>query len=218
MKNSILLLFVVSLLAFSCSNEAVDNVEDQNLELSNSSRMADLSQKLFEIPEIRDLFSTNAMQRNNGENGVMILQDQWGIFYGAMNNNMLYLIGGDGSIDLLPNGRARFRVHTNNPSAAVLDFSTFSTTYSSDCIEGPLGAFNYNYISEYIVEVFEPIPGLVFTFYTPTGENASNETRNGHCNVSNAQAMFDENFEFIGCTDATDYKVMRLGPSGISLE
>lgn len=218
MKNSILLLFVVSLLTFSCSNETVDNVEDQNLDLNKSGYMNDLAQKLFNSQELRNLVLSNQLQRNNGENGVMILQDQWGIFYGAMDNNMLYLIGGDGSIDLLPNGRARFRVHTNNPSAAVLDFSTFSTTYSSDCIEGPLGAFNYNYISEYLVEVFEPVPGLVFTFYTPTGENASAETANGHCNVSNAQAIFDENFEFTGCTDATDYKVMRLGPSGISLE
>lgn len=221
MKKSILLLFVVSIFTLSCSNEAVDNFDNQSLELNKSGQMADLVQKLSTSQEFRNMVSSQNMHRNsNGEgNGVMILQSQWGIFYGALMDNSLYLIGGSGgSIDHMPNGRARFRVHTNNPSAAVLDFSTFSTTYSSDCIEGPLGSFNYNYISEYIVEVFEPIPGVVFTFYTPTGENASAESRSGHCNVSDAQPILDENFEIIGCTDATDFKVMRLGPSGISLE
>lgn len=213
MKKSILLLFVVAIFTFSCSDETV-NVDNQNLELNDSGRMADLTKKLSENQEIRDLFSSNQMHRNNGENGVMILQDQWGIFYGASENGLLYLIGGDGSIDLLPNGKARFKVHTNSPSAAVIDLSTFMTIYSSDCVEDPLGAFNYNYISEF--EEIEIFPG--FSFFSPTGENASAETANGHCNVSDAQAMFDENFEFTGCTDATEYKVLVLGPSGISLE
>lgn len=215
MKNSILLLFVVSIFMFNCSEEAVDNFDNQNLELNNSSRMADLTQKLSESQEFRNLFSTNPMLRNNENNGVMILQDPWGIFYVANAGDALYFMGGtNGSIDLLPNGRARFRVHDNNPSASVIDLATFSSTYSSDCIDGPLGAFNYNYISEY--EELEIFPG--FTVFMPTGENASAETANGHCNISNAQAIYNDDFtEIIGCTDATDYKIMTLGPTGISL-
>ena len=220
MKKTILLLFAVSFFTFNCSNEDAMEVNDQNINLDKSISMADLARKLNESREFKNFISSNNHLRSNQGNGQfngLIQLSEYNLSYFAFDDTGFYLIGGEGSVEEMPNGKAKFSIHTNSPSAAVLDTS-FTTVYSSDCIEGPLGTFNYNYISDYIVEVFEPVPGLVFTFYTPTGENASAESRSGHCNMSDAQAMFDENFEFTGCTDATDYKVMRLGPSGISLE
>lgn len=217
MKN-LVLIFTLALFALSCSTEEVSEPIDQNVNLNRNSSLAESINIIQNNSDIMEFINSNQFQRNDG-NGVMILDDGYNLFYFANTGDNLYLMGGAGSIEALPNGRARFSIHTNSPSAVVISLPFFETAYSSDCVEGPLGTFNYNYISEYEEVVFEPIPGLIFTFYVPTGEHASNETRNGHCNMSNAQAMYDENFEFTGCTEATDYKVMRISPnSGITVE
>lgn len=217
MKNSILII-ALALFTFSCNTEELSEPIEQNITLENTRNLSENIKILQSSSEFREFIASGDLERNTG-NGIMLLDDGFNLSYAANTGESLYIIGGTGSIEAMPNGRARFSIHTNNPSAAVIDLATFSTTYSSDCVEGPLGTFNYNFISEYEVVVFEPIPGLVFTFYMPTGENASNESANGHCKVSNAQAMYDENFEFIGCTEATEYKTMRLSQnSGISVE
>ncbi|WP_223033744.1 hypothetical protein [Hanstruepera marina] len=217
MKNSILII-ALALFAFSCNTEEISEPIEQNVTLENSRSLSETIEILQSSPEFREFINSRQYQRNNG-NGIMLLQDGYNLSYAANTGESLYIIGGLGSIEAMPNGRARFSIHTNSPSAAIISFPSFETAYSSDCVEGQLGTFNYNFISEYVVEVFEPIPGLVFTFYIPTGENASNETANGHCRISDAQPMFDENFEFTGCTEATEYKTMRISPnSGISVE
>ncbi|WP_191859384.1 CBM20 domain-containing protein [Hanstruepera ponticola] len=217
MKNSILII-AMALFTFSCNTEELSEPIEQNITLENTRNLSENIKILQSSSEFREFIASGDLERNTG-NGIMLLDDGFNLSYAANTGESLYIIGGTGSIEAMPNGRARFSIHTNNPSAAVIDLATFSTTYSSDCVEGPLGTFNYNFISEYEVVVFEPIPGLVFTLYMPTGENASNESANGHCKVSNAQAMYDENFEFIGCTEATEYKTMRLSQnSGISVE
>jgi len=211
MKNLVLIM-TIALFAFSCTSEEISEPIEQNVTLENSRSLSETLEILQSSPEFREFITSRQFQRNSG-NGVMILNDGYNLSYAASTDESLYLIGGEGSIEAMPNGRARFSIHTNNPSASILSLATFETVYSSDCLEGSLGTFNYNYISEYIVEEFEPVPGLVFTFYTPTGENASNQTVNGHCTISDAQPMFDENFEFTGCTEASDYKVMRIRPN-----
>ena len=217
MKNLVLIM-TIALFAFSCSSEEISGPIEQNVTLENSRNLSEKIEILQSNPEFREFINSRQHQRSNG-NGIMLLQDGFDLSYAASTGESLYFIGGLGSVEAMPNGRARFSIHTNTPSAAILSLATFETTHSSDCIEGPLGTFNYNFISEYVVEVFEPIPGLVFTFYIPTGENASNETANGHCSISDAQPMFDENFEFTGCTEATEYKIMRISPnSGITVE
>ena len=212
MKNS-LVIIVLALFTFSCSTEEVSEPIDQNVNLERNTSLSESIEILKSSSEFREFITSRQYQRNN-DNGIMLLTDGYNLSFAANTGESLYIIGGMGSIEAMPNGRARFSIHTNNPSAAILDLATFSTTYSSDCLEGSLGTFNYNYISEYVVEVFEPIPGLVFTTYIPTGVNASRESVNGHCEISDAQTMFDENFEFIGCTDATEYKTMRIRPNG----
>lgn len=217
MKN-LVLIFTLALFTISCSTEEVSEPIEQNVNLEKNTNLTESLNIIQSDSQIMEFINSSQTHRNNG-NGVMLLDDGFNLSYLANTGDYFYIIGGAGSIEAMPDGRARFSIHTNSPSAAVISLPFFETTYSSDCIEGPLGAFNYNYISEYEEVVFEPIPGMVFTFYVPTGENASNETVNGHCNMSDAQAMFDENFEFTGCTEATEYKTMRIRPnSGISVE
>lgn len=221
MKNSILSMAIIALMAFGCSNESITESRDQNLTIKNKSGFTENIIKGLEADEaFRNFFisNSNINQRKNGENGVMLLTDGYNLGYGASDGNNLFIISGTGSIEALPNGRAKFSVHTNNASAAVIDLATFSTLFSSDCIDGPTGTFNYNLISEYEVVIFEPIPGLIFTFYSPTYVNASAEVANGHCNMSDAQPIFDNNFEMVGCSDATEYKTIRLNRSGITVE
>lgn len=209
MKHSILSMAIIALLALSCNKEEV--VTEQNADFLKDRSFTEAITKLAANEDFRNFMSSRNHQRNSGDHGVMLLSDGFNLGYTAFIDGKLHVIGGQGSIHAMPNGRARFSIHTNNPFAFVLDFSTFSVPYSSDCVDGPLGTFNYNLISEYETFVFEPLPGLIFTFYEPTFVNASAETANGHCRVSDAQALYDETtFEFIDCSEATEFKTMRL--------
>lgn len=222
MKHSILSMAIIALLAFSCNKDEVVDMTEQNAGLVKDRSLTQTISKLATNEEFRTFMTSRNLQRNNGDHGVMLLSDGYNLAYGGFIDGLLYLMGGEGSIQAMPNGRARFSIHTNNPSASVLDFADFSSPYSSECVDGPLGTFNYNLISEYEVVVFEFEPGVTFTFYFPTYVNASAETANGHCRVSDAQPMYDETtFEFIGCGEATEFKTIRLNAnngSGITID
>jgi len=213
MKKQVLIIGVLALFMFSCSNEEATNFEESNLKFEKKSEMT----KFLKSEEFKNYLSTKNKQSNdlskiagnNSDNGKMILQSPWGIAFGAINFQTweMVFIGGDGKIEKLPNGRAKFSVHTNNPWA----FHSSDISLSSDCVDGPLGTFNYSLISEYTVEVIDFGGGFVFTFYTPTGENSSAESGNGHCKVSDAQPIYDyETWEMLGCSEATIYKTIKI--------
>lgn len=212
MKNSIVIMALIGLIIFSCDKDEVADMTDQSTSIEKDTHLTDALSKLVLNEDFRNILTRR--YRSNGDHGVMLLDDGFNLSYAAFDGENIYFIGGEGTIQAMPNGRAKFSVHTNEPSAAVLNLSTFTTTYSSDCINGPLGTFNYNYISEYETMVFEPIPGLIFTFYMPTGVRASAEVANGHCTISDAQPSFSDFGEFLGCSDASEYKTMRLTPDG----
>jgi len=155
MKKLLLIIGVVVLISFSCSNEDSPKFEEANLKFEKQTEMA----KFLKSEEFKDYLSTKKKQSNdlskiaakNSDNGKMILQSPWGISFAAFNfqTGEFILIGGDGKIERLPNGRAKFSVHTNNPSA----FHSSEIFLSSDCIDGPRGTFNFNVIFDYTVEV-----------------------------------------------------------------
>lgn len=212
MKNSILIM-ALALLTFSCNTEEIAEPIEQNLTLENSRNSIESIELLLSNQEFREFINSRQNQRNSG-NGVMLLDDGFGLFFVADDGVNQYFLGGVGEIEALPNNRARFSIHTNSPFAFVSDLATFNLLYSSSCLEGNLGRINYNYISEYETIVFEPIPGVIFTFYQPTGVNASRQVVNGHCDMSDAQEIYDENFELVGCTEATEYRTLRIRPNG----
>ena len=212
MKNSIFTMAFIALFAVSCDKEEAAEVQVQNATAEKKSSFAETVSRLAADEEFRDFISSENYQRNNGSNGLMVI-DSWNLGYTSFNNGILTIISGEGTIQALPNGRARFSIHTNNPSGAVIDFSNFSTLYSSDCVTGPLGTFNYNYISEYEVFTFGEAP-FIFTFYFPTGVNASAQTANGHCNVNNSTPTYNDDWEIIGCGVATENKTIQLQQNG----
>lgn len=213
MKKQVLIIGILALFMFSCSNEEATNFEESNLKFERKSEMT----KFLKSEEFKNYLSTKNKQSNdlskiagnNSDNGKMILQSPWGIAFGAVSFSPTFqmtFIGGDGAIEELPNGRAKFSVHTNNPWA----FHSSDTSLSSDCVDGSLGTFNYSLISEYTVEVIDFGGGFVFTFYNPTGDGTAT-SGNGHCKVSDAQPIYDyETWEILGCTEATIYKTISI--------
>ncbi|HMC01621.1 MAG TPA: hypothetical protein VKN14_11355 [Flavobacteriaceae bacterium] len=220
MKKQVFIIAVLALFSFSCSTEDTTEIIDSKSTLEKQASLTSSMDKLLSSDEFRDYLNvkfpqTNAQYRTsgNGDNhGLMILNDGYNLAFTSFDSatSTLTFIGGSGSVVKMPNGKAKFSVHTNNPEAAVTDFTTFESI-SSDCIDGQRGVFNYNFISEYIVEVFEPIPGLVFTTYLATGENSSAQSGGGHCKISDAQPIYNDDFsEIIGCSDATLFKTVSL--------
>lgn len=219
MKKHILIISILTLMSYSCSNEDAP-IDAANLSLEKQDLLTTSMSKLVKSKEFKVYLNekfpqTNAQNKTsgNGDNhGIIILVDDIGIIFAAFNpaTSSLTFIGGQGKIEKMPNGKAKFSVHTNNPEASVIDFTTFESI-SSECIDGKRGVFNYNFTSEYFVDVFEPIPGLVFTSYIPTGENSSAESAGGHCKISDAQPIYNDDFtEVIGCSEATQFKTVIL--------
>ena len=217
MKKQVLIIGVLALFMFSCSNEEATNFEESNLKLEKKSSASSLN-KLLKSEKFKDYLLTKSKQnidlsKGNGSesNGLMILSDGYNVGFGGFSPDWtsIMLIGGTGTIEKMPNGKAKFSVHTNSPDAFFLDFYTWSGV-QSDCVDSPRGSFNYNFISEYTVEVWD-WDGTIFTFYTPTGENSSASSGNGHCKVSDALPIYDwDTFEQIGCSDATIYKTIKI--------
>jgi len=213
MKKLLSIIGIVALISFSCSNEETSN--DLNASSDKSSEMI----MFLKSDQFKDYLSSKNKQSNgqskiagkNGNNGLMVLASQWGIGLASFNfeTGVFTGIGGDdGSIVKLPNDRAKFSVHTNNPWA----FYSSDTSYlNSDCIDGQRGTFNFNVICDYTVEVYDFGEWGVFTFYNITDENSSATSMNGHCKVSDAEPIIDwDTFEQIGCGEATIYKTIRV--------
>lgn len=219
MKKQVFIVAVLALFSFSCSTEDSTDIIDNNVSLEKETSLSKSVNILYESKEFKSYLNEKFVQKNaqrnvqskssNNEHGIMILESNYNLGFGGFDpaTGTFVVIGGLGKIEKMPNGKAKFSVHTNNPEAGYFgpDFN-----FSSDCIDGKRGVLNFNFVSEYIVNVFEPIPGLVFTSYIPTGENSSAESGNGHCKISDAQPLFDENFEFIGCSDMTEIKTMKV--------
>lgn len=213
MKKLLSIIGIVALISFGCSNEEATEFPESNLKLQKQSEMM----KFLKSDSFKEYLQTKSKQNlslykaNGNENGLMILSDGYNLSFAAFApdwTSFIY-IGGTGTIEKMPNGKAKFSVHTNSPDAGSIDFGTWSGV-SSDCVDSPRGSFNYNFISEYTVEVWD-WDGTIFTFYTPTGENSSATSANGHCKVSDAEAIYDwDTFEKLGCTDATIYKTIRI--------
>ena len=213
MKKLLSIIGIVALISFSCSNEDATQFPEANLKLEKPSEMM----KFLKSDSFKEYLQTKGKQNmslskaNGNENGLMILSDAYNVGFGAIGpgfSSMIF-IGGTGTIEKMPNGRAKFSAHTNSPDAFFIDFNS-GESVSSDCMDSPRGSFNYNFISEYIVDIWD-WDGTIFTFYTPTGENSSASSGNGHCNVSDAQPIYDwDTFEQLGCSDATVSKTISL--------
>jgi hypothetical protein len=120
------------------------------------------------------------------------------------------LIGGTGTIEKMPNGRAKFSVHTNSPDAFFLDFYTWSGV-QSDCVDSPRGSFNFSVICDYTIEVYDFGDGQIYTFYYMTDQNSTATSGNGHCKVSDALPIYDEEtWEVLGCSEATIYNTIKI--------
>lgn len=217
MKKQVLFIAVLAILAFNCSTEEAPKIDDQNLILEKESSLTSNMSILLKSEEFRNYFqSKNALQKSaqgkTNNTGLMLIKDGYDLAVSLLDFstfNVTY-IGGQGKIEELPNGKAKFSIHTNNPSAGVFNLFSPDGEMGSDCIEGRNGVFNFSYISEYIVDIFEPVPGLVFISYIPTGENASAEVSNGHCKISDALPVYNEDYtEIIDCGEATMYKTVK---------
>ena len=73
-----------------------------------------------------------------------------------------------------------------------------------DCIENARGTLNTSVTGTYETLVL-PFGTIYFIDQASTANIFT-----GHCEVSDAQPIFDENFEIVDCTEATDYKTVRI--------
>lgn len=206
MKNSILFMFIFTLFIVGCSNEEVNELQDQNLETNFSTLIEDITSN----SEFRDLLnnSTAQLRNENNGNGVMVIDNGFSIIFGILDGMTVYFLGSSASDDyiaFLPNGQARFFAHSSDPLAFVLDLNTFSTTYSSDCLDNQNGRVNASVTGTYSLTQF-PFGDVYFIDETSTADVLV-----GHARVNDAMPIFDEEtFEQIGCTEVTDSKTLRV--------
>ena len=217
MKKQVLFIAVIATLAFNCSTEEAPKLNDQNISLEKQSSLVLNISKLIESKEFKSYVQNDGVQQKsaqgNGHNtGLMILHDGYDLAVSLLDFSTfdITFIGGIGKIEELPNGKAKFSIHTTNPSAGVFNLFSDEGRWGSDCVEGKKGIFNFSFISEYIVDRFEPVPGLVFISYIPTGENSSAEVSNGHCKISDAVPTYNESqTELLECGETTMYKTVK---------
>ena len=208
MKKSILIMSIMAFVAFGCSNEGVE-IMDQNL-AERDGQVFGLIKEVSSNQEFRNLMNSRLQQRssnaNNG-NGVMVIENGFTIIFGVQDGDNVYFLGpnvADDYIAFMPNGTARFFAHSSNPIAFVLDLTTFSTSFSNGCMEGTTGRLNASVSGTY--ELLELPFGNIYFIDQPS----TADVLVGHSEVSDAQPIYDEEWNQTGCTDATDYKTMRL--------
>lgn len=205
MKNSILIMFILTLFIVGCSNEDVTEQQDQNIaEIQISTLINDISSS----SDFRDLLNNRAQLRNeNSGNGVIVIDNGFSIIFGIQDGMTVYLLGAsaaDDYIAFLPNGQARFFAHSSDPFGFVLDLTTFSATYSTDCVDNQNGRVNASVTGTYTLTQF-PF-GDVYSIE----ETSTTDVLVGHARVNDAMTMYDEDFNPIGCSDVTDSKTLRV--------
>jgi len=210
MKKLVLIMSVMALFLFNCSSEDSATIDIQNVSDTQDVFTEQVNEIISNV-EFQDMMTTQMHQRDGNEgNGVFVIQNPFSFIMGQMVDGKILFIGSfeDQYIAFMPNGTARFFAHSNNPLGAVVNLATFSTDYSNDCYDDPTGHFNSNVIGTYTEVVF-PFGTVYFM-----DELQSASVMNGHTEVSDAQPIYNDIFEQIGCTDATEYKTLRVRPDG----
>lgn len=204
MKKNIFTIALLAVFTLGCSKETID---EPQLTGEVKTSLLETVAKLQNNKEFLNFMSERAtMKQNDGGNGLIILTDEFNMGVAQFNPETISfaVLGGQGTIQQMRNGKAKFSIHSKDPVAAVFSFLSFQDVYTSNCIEGKNGVMNYNLISEY--EEFSPFPGLVF--YFPTFEGNSAEIANGHAQMG--VPIYDDFGEIVDCADESQNKTMRL--------
>jgi len=213
MKNKFLIMSIMTLIFFGCTTSEIETqIEDTaNLSviLSNKEFQNAVSNKL-DVKIGNDKFTSTSRGQNKG-NGVVVVQSVFQTIYFFFTDQGPIIFGADNgpdSVKILPTGLAQFSTKSSSPICAVLD-SGFNTIYSNDCLERRTGHLNVNVITA--VDIVEFPFGTGYFPKIEVDENGNpifyDKTANifkaTNVKVNDQQVILDENFEPIGCTEAT---------------
>lgn len=177
MKKLLLIIGVVALISFSCSNEDATQFPESNLKLEKDGSSSIVLKQLLSNVEFQNklnkILKVNELSKgqDNG-NGVLFVETRFGSNYAFATPEGIYWLSSSNAEDqikLMPNGTAKFSTKSNNPSASFTDWN-WNTVYSNDCIENKTGTFTVNLRASYFsftIDIYDPIT------WEPTGETAT---------------------------------------------
>lgn len=213
-------LFMVSLLTLfilSCSqNDETTTTEPVNSVLAKTSfkkQVENLTTNVAFKNLILNRFNPSNLKSgklsNNQSNGAFVVQYNLNLSFGFFKDGNLIFVGSTepGTLRILPNGLAHFQYKTTAPYCDIVD-ANWNTLYSNYCYEVGTGEFFLNFISAYEKFEFE-WGGEITTIYFPTDLQSSTVLKM-NTTVNNAFQVYDEDWNWIGCTDATEEKNVTI--------
>ncbi|MDI9258194.1 hypothetical protein [Flavobacterium sedimenticola] len=207
MKTRILLLSFVALFFLSCSQS--ENTSDDAAQKAVFKKQV---QELLRNPEFRNTVtqqyhSATLRDGNPNQGAFTVSNNQLFLFFFYLPNDQILLCGGMedyGTITVLPNGTARFNINSREPYAAILDVNTFAYVWSNEADAYKTGSLYTNFVSEYELVNFG-----FGDMYFPGAPQAASVFRM-QTSVSDAQPLYDENFNFIGFSPETARKNLTV--------
>jgi len=244
MKKQVLIIGVLALFMFSCSNEEATNFEESNLKLEKEGSLAITMKQLLSNVEFQNklnkTFKVNEFSKgqDNG-GGAIFVESRFGSNYGFPTSEGIYWLSSsnvEDQIKLMPDGTAKFSTKSKNPSASLTDWN-WNTIYSNDCIENKTGTFIANLRASYFsftIDIFDPVTweptGETVTLYFAdlgnTPYNSAFVIEGSNIKINNATSSFDyETWETLCNDDATEEHnlfikqvISRSGHTNFSIE
>jgi hypothetical protein len=213
MKNKLLIMSIMTFVFFGCTTSEIETqiegTADLSVILSSKEFQNAVSNKL-NVNIGNDKFTSTSRGQNKG-NGVVVVQSAFQTLYFFFTDQgpIIFSAGNSpDSVKLLPTGLAQFSAKSSSPQCSVLDFN-FNTIYSNDCLERRTGHLNVNVITA--VDIVEFPFGTGYFPKIEVDENGNpifyDKTANifkaTNVKVNDQQVIYDENFEPIGCTEAS---------------
>jgi len=208
MRKYFTIFAVLSVLIFSCNVEEQASNDDSSAIQMRQNELQKEVLSLFKNETYKTTvfnhFDKTKSKSGNQGNGILVIKNNLSIFnaFDIGDNKMLF-VGGDfdgSTISIMPNGYARFKNKSDHPFCFILDFNTFTSTYSNDFYDERAGSYFSNFVSDY--EEFSPIPGL--TFYFPGTDIQTSSVLKMNTLINNAQPILNEFWELIGVTEPTE--------------
>lgn len=214
MRKHVLMLSLMTIFILSCSqNDEKTTLEPVNGVFTKSSFNKQI-EELTTNAEFKNIISkrfnsTNlksGKQSNNQGNGAFLVQNSLGWLWVVFaDGKMIYIWASEREpLTILPNGSAHFQYKSKGPTCKIFDEENFNTLYSNESYDVKTGDFVSNFISTYWKLELGP-----FTLYFPEQLQSSSVLKM-NTTVNNSFPIEDENFNWIGWTDATVEKNVSI--------
>ena len=213
MKTNYFVIIFTAVL-FSCSVNEDNAIDEINTVLENetsvpeettSSYSSENSSSYTEnssINAIASFLRTRGSAQNNSH-GINVFYSPESIDYAfdMEGGRTLVVIvpAGDGKVTAMPNGRYKFKAHSNGPICYIIN-RYYEIEYSNYCMENRQGVFNFNVISDAITST----GSSGATVYQATQPYFSASVVNYVTKLNNSSVELDDDNNPVSCGDASE--------------